>query len=161
MEWTKEQREAIEKSGENILLSAAAGSGKTAVLVQRIIEMITDKEKAVDVNRLLVLTFTESAAREMKNKISDAIERNLENQPNDANLKRQRLLLSSADISTVHAFCLETIKANIHLTDIPIDFTICSQSESDLILEECIDKILSEYYLRLDKLPAFKVLADG
>lgn len=161
MNWTSDQEKAIKASGENILLAAAAGSGKTAVLVERIINMITDEKRNIDVNRLLVLTYTEAAAKEMKNKISDAIEEKLEEFPDNERLKKQRLLLNSANISTIHAFCLEMLKANIHLTNIPMDFSICSENESSLMLSECIDEILSEYYLRLNKLSSFRAIADG
>ena len=121
MKWTNEQREAIEKSGKNILLAAAAGSGKTAVLVQRIIELISRKEDPININELLVLTFTDAAAREMREKISAAIEKALRENPKDKHLQNQRLFMHSANISTIHSFCMHIIKNNIHTTDLPVN----------------------------------------
>ena len=89
VQWTEEQREVIDVRGKNILVSAAAGSGKTAVLVERIIERLTKEEPPLDVDRLLVVTYTEAAAAEMKERIRDAIEKTLEDHPDDAHLQRQ------------------------------------------------------------------------
>ena len=126
MRWTQEQREAIEYRGENILLAAAAGSGKTAVLVQRIIELI--EKDNVSVNELLVLTFTDAAAGEMREKIKKAISAALKAHPDNEHLQKQRLLIHSSSISTVHSFCLNTLKSNIHLTSLPVDFSIISET---------------------------------
>ena len=131
MKWTNEQREAIEKSGKNILLAAAAGSGKTAVLVQRIIELISRKEDPININELLVLTFTDAAAREMREKISAAIEKALRENPKDKHLQNQRLFMHSANISTIHSFCMHIIKNNIHTTDLPVNFSLISERSSD------------------------------
>ena len=159
MEWTKEQREAIEYSGKNILLAAAAGSGKTAVLVQRIIEAI--KSQDVSVNELLVLTFTDAAASEMREKIKKAINSALRDDPANQHLQKQRLLMHSACISTVHSFCSNTLKSNIHLTDLPVDYTLVSEIENSIMLKEALDEVLERFYGRIDKDKSFADLVMG
>ncbi len=151
MKWTKEQREAIEYSGKNILLAAAAGSGKTAVLVQRIIELICREENPANINELLVLTFTDAAAREMREKISVAIEKALAENPQNAHLQKQRLLIHSANISTIHSFCLQIIKNNIHMTDLPVRFSLISETENKMLLDEALSSVLERFYGRIEK----------
>ena len=104
--WTKEQQQVIDLRKRNILVSAAAGSGKTAVLVARIIQMITDDEHPVDIDRLLIVTFTNAAAAEMRERIGAAIEKALEEQPESEHLQRQLTLLHNAQITTIDSFCL-------------------------------------------------------
>ncbi len=164
MKWTEQQRLAIESKGDNILLAAAAGSGKTAVLVQRIIELISNEKagsELIDVNRLLVLTFTEAAASEMRGKISSAVNRALEENPENQYLRRQSLLIHSASISTIHSFCLNTLKSYIHFTDLPVDFTIVSETENNIMLKTAIDNVLERFYGKIDKDTAFKNLVLG
>ncbi len=159
MKWTQEQREAIEYRGENILLAAAAGSGKTAVLVQRIIELIQKGD--VSVNELLVLTFTEAAAGEMKEKIKKAIASALRQDPENQHLQKQRLLIHSSSISTVHSFCLNTLKSNIHLTCLPVDFSIISETENKIMLKEALDEVLERFYSKIDVDSSFADLVIG
>lgn len=168
MNWTKEQREAIEYGGENILLAAAAGSGKTAVLVQRIIELIsplradgTKNENPADIGELLVLTFTDAAASEMRDKIANAIRSALEQNPEDRHLKKQSIMVNSADISTIHSFCLNVLKSNIHLTELPVDFVPASKEESTMLLSDAIDSVLERYYSRIDRDSSFERLVMG
>ncbi len=149
--WTREQREAIEYSGENILLAAAAGSGKTAVLVQRIIELICKETNPVDINRLLVLTFTDAAAKEMREKISDAIDKALRENPDDEHLQKQRLLMHSASISTIHSFCMNILKNNIHMTDLPASFSLISETENKMMIARSLDGVLERFYGRIDR----------
>ena len=108
--WTEDQKKVIDTRGKNLLVSAAAGSGKTAVLVERIIRILTDADHPVDVDRLLIVTFTEAAAAEMKERIRGAIEKELENRPEDVHLQRQATLIHSAQITTIHSFCLSVIR---------------------------------------------------
>ncbi|MBO5955375.1 MAG: helicase-exonuclease AddAB subunit AddA, partial [Clostridia bacterium] len=159
MNWTPEQREAIEYSGENILLAAAAGSGKTAVLVQRLIELI--EKKKMSVNEILVLTFTDAAAGEMREKIKKAIAKALRENPEDEHMQKQRLLIHSASISTVHAFCMNEIKSNIHLTELPIDFSLVSDLENKIMLSEALDEVLELFYRNIDKDTSFQKLVFG
>ena len=112
--WTKEQREVIDHRNGNLLVSAAAGSGKTAVLVERIISMILDTEEKVDIDKLLVVTFTNAAASEMRERIGDAISKALENDPSNERLQKQILFLNRANITTIHSFCLDVIKNNCY-----------------------------------------------
>ena len=153
MEWTKEQQKAINcRENKSILLSAAAGSGKTAVLVERIISRIKDSENPLSVNELLVLTFTEAAAAEMKRKIQSALRKELEKDPENEHLKKQLVLLHSASVSTVHSFCRKILKGHIHMTALPAEFALASEAEADLLLKEAVDLTLEKYYSRIDRL---------
>lgn len=161
IEWTKEQQEAIDYRGENILVAAAAGSGKTAVLVQRIIEKITDTENPVGIDEILVLTFTDAAASEMKHKIADAVRAELAKKPFDKHLRRQNLLMGSAMISTVHSFCMSVIRSNIHRTQLPVSFSIVSEAENEMLLTQALDIVMERFYANIDKDVSFRRLALG
>ena len=104
-EWTEDQKKVIGLKDRNILVSAAAGSGKTAVLVERIIRIITDSENPVDVDKLVVVTFTKAAAAEMKTRVGAAIDRELDKDPDNEHMQRQATLLHNAQITTMHSFC--------------------------------------------------------
>src|SRR5690625_5889622 len=110
MQWTKEQEAAIDTEGKDILVAAAAGSGKTAVLVERIIQKLLDEENKVDIDSLLVVTFTNAAAQEMRNRIGEALEKALAEYPESNHLKKQLSLLQRAPISTLHSFCMELVR---------------------------------------------------
>ncbi|HEY5575143.1 MAG TPA: UvrD-helicase domain-containing protein, partial [Clostridiaceae bacterium] len=112
--WTDEQKDAIGDRGCNFLVAAGAGAGKTAVLVQRIIEKITDEKHPVDIDKLLVVTFTNAAAAEMRERIGDAITGELDKNPGSTRLQSQLTLLGRANIMTIHSFCLGVIKSNFH-----------------------------------------------
>lgn len=144
MGWTKEQQSAIEKSGSNILVAAAAGSGKTAVLVERIIQKIINQ--GIDIDKLLVVTFTNAAAVEMRERILDAIYKKLDENPDDENLKRQIILLPKANICTIHSFCLEVIKNNFFEIDLSSNFRIASEEEIVLLKQEVIDDLFENKY---------------
>ena len=118
VKWTEEQQKVIDLRDRNILVSAAAGSGKTAVLVERIIRKITEEPRSVDVDRLLIVTFTEAAAAEMKERIGAAIEQKLKERPGDTRLEQQATLIHSAEITTIHSFCLSVIKDHFHVIGI-------------------------------------------
>ncbi len=159
--WTKEQLDAIEARGSNILVAAAAGSGKTAVLVERIIRRICDETDPVSVDRLLVLTFTEAAAAEMKRKIAQAIYERLQKEPENQRLREQNILVHSAHISTIHSFCKTMIQNNIHETQLPTDFTLIDPAENEMLLKQALDEVLERYYKRVGKKHAFRDLAVG
>ncbi len=161
VKWTEQQLAAIEARGTNLLVAAAAGSGKTAVLVERIIRMITDAENPVSVDRLLVLTFTEAAASQMKRKISDAIEKCLEENPDSEWLREQSLRVASACISTIHAFCSRILTNNVHLTRLPSDFSLIDDTENKVLLAQALDSVLESYYSRIDKKSGFRELVMG
>ena len=150
--WTKEQREVIDHRDGNLLVSAAAGSGKTAVLVERIISMILDTEEKVDIDKLLVVTFTNAAASEMRERIADAVSKALEEatklEKKDVieHLQKQILFLNKANITTIHSFCLDVIKNNIHLITLDPNFRIGDTTECQLIAQEAIDEVFEELY---------------
>ena len=108
--WTTEQQQVIDLRNRNILVSAAAGSGKTAVLVERIVKIITDKNHPVDIDHLLIVTFTNAAAAEMRERIGNAIEKALDEQPGDEHLLRQLTLIHNAQITTIDSFCLYVVR---------------------------------------------------
>ena len=144
--WTKEQQEVIDSRDCNLLVAAAAGSGKTAVLVERIIQIITNKEKPVDIDSLLVVTFTNAAASEMRERIGDAIGKALEKNPEDTHLQNQLVLLNKASITTIHSFCLEVIKSNFHKIDLDPNFRIGDETECTILKLETIEEIFEEFY---------------
>lgn len=149
--WTDEQLSAIETRHCNLLVAAAAGSGKTAVLVERIIKMITEGENPVDIDRLLVVTFTNAAAAEMRERIGDAISKELEDKPNSQILQRQLALLNRASITTMHSFCLDVIKNNFHLIDLDPGFRIGDTTECTLIKQDILVDLFEDKYTEGDE----------
>ena len=144
--WTEEQNAAIVTRKCNLLVAAAAGSGKTAVLVERIIRIITDEKNPVDIDKLLVVTFTNAAASEMRERIAAAISKSLEANPNSKILQRQLTLLSRANITTMHSFCLDVIKNHFYTIDLDPSFRIGDDTEGTLLKNEIIDELFEEYY---------------
>ena len=142
--WTEKQKQAIYEKGSNLLVAAAAGSGKTAVLVERIINKITNEN--IDIDKLLVVTFTNAAATEMRERILEAIYKKIEKEPENTNLQRQILLLNKASISTIHAFCLDVIKNNFYQTDISPNFRLANTPEIELLKMEIIEEIFDKHY---------------
>ncbi len=146
IEWTPEQKKAIETRGCNVLVAAAAGSGKTAVLVERIVRLITDPDAPTDIDKMLVTTFTEAAASKMKHEIAQALEKRLEATPGDKNLSRQLVLLDNARICTVHAFCMRLVRTGFQKLDNEPDFSIGDDGEMKLLLEKSMDALFEELY---------------
>lgn len=144
--WTKEQQQAIDTRHCNLLVAAAAGSGKTAVLVERIIKIITSEEEPVDIDRLLVVTFTNAAAAEMRERIGDAIAKSLDKNPASKTLQRQLTLLNKANITTMHSFCLNIIKNNFHNIDLDPNFRIADATEEILLRSETVQELFEECY---------------
>lgn len=144
--WTKEQQKAIDTRNCNLLISAAAGSGKTAVLVERIISMITDSENPIDVDKLLVVTFTNAAASEMKQRIGDAIVKKLEYDVNNEHLQNQLTYLNRADIKTIHSFCLQVIKENYSTLGIDPIMRTADETEVKLLKQEVLTNLFEELY---------------
>ncbi len=149
--WTDEQLLAIETRGKNLLVAAAAGSGKTAVLVERIIKIITDDNNPVDIDKLLVVTFTNAAASEMRERIGDAISKKLEEMPNSKMLQRQLALLNKSNITTIHSFCLDIIKNNFHLIDLDPGFRIGDETECTLIKQDVLIELFEDKYDKEDE----------
>ena len=144
--WTKSQKKVIDLRKRNILVSAAAGSGKTAVLVERIITMLTDDKEPVDVDRLLIVTFTEAAAAEMKERIRGAIEKKLEEEPDNEHLKQQATLIHNARITTIHSFCLSVIRDHFPMIGLDPAFRIGEEGELTLLRHDVLDELLEEEY---------------
>ena len=144
MEWTNEQKQAITKKDSNILVAAAAGSGKTAVLVERIIEKIINDK--IDIDKILVVTFTNAAASEMRDRILDALYKKIDLEPDNLHLQKQIILLKKANICTIHSFCLEIIKNNFFEIDLTSNFKIASEEEFELLKQETLEKIFDSYY---------------
>ena len=144
--WTAEQQKVIDLRNRNILVSAAAGSGKTAVLVERIVKMITDKNHPVDIDHLLIVTFTNAAAAEMRERIGNAIEKALEEAPGDEHLLRQLTLIHNAQITTIDSFCLYVVRNHFHEIDLEPNFRIGDEGELKLLREDVLGKVLEENY---------------
>jgi ATP-dependent helicase/nuclease subunit A len=159
--WTKEQQEVIRERGKNLLVSAAAGSGKTAVLVERILSEVTDPEHPTDIDRLLVVTFTNSAAAEMKERISAAISARLAEHPEDENLQRQSVLLPGARISTIHGFCSFVIRNYFHLVDVDPAYRIADEGELRLMRADVMEELLEKEYQNVEENPAFQNFVEA
>lgn len=142
--WTEDQKKVIDTRGKNLLVSAAAGSGKTAVLVERILELITDEAHPVDVDRLLITTFTRAAAGEMKERIGKALLARLEEDPGNEWLQRQEALVPRAQITTIHGFCLYVIRNYFHTIDLNPGFRIADEGEMKLLKQDTVEEILEE-----------------
>lgn len=145
MQWTNEQREAFESRNQNLLLSAAAGSGKTAVLVKRIVSLIIEDHTPID--EMLIITFTKAAAGEMRERILEGLTDLLkETQNNQEFIQRQIAMVGNANISTIHSFCMEVIKRNFHKINLDPSFRILDTTEKELLFLEVIDDVLEEAY---------------
>lgn len=149
VKWTSEQLDAIQQKGRNILVAAAAGSGKTAVLVERIINKIINEK--IDIDKMLVVTFTNAAASEMRQRIMDAIYKYLEQNPEDEHMRRQTILMGKSNICTIHAFCLEVIKNNFFEIEISPNFRIGNQAEIELLKQDILEEIFEEKYISGDE----------
>lgn len=146
MQWTREQQKVIELRDRNILVSAAAGSGKTAVLVERIISMITEGDRPIDIDRLLIVTFTNAAAAEMRERIGEAIEKKLAEMPDNLHLQKQVTLVHSAQITTIHSFCLSVIRNHFNTIDLDPSFRIAEEAELTLMKSDVVNDLLEKHY---------------
>lgn len=146
VKWTENQQNAINARKGSVLVSAAAGSGKTAVLVQRVIDIITDKENPISVDRMLIVTFTRAASKEMRERIDDALNKLLEKDPYNNYLLRQKQLLYSAKISTIDGFCTELVRQYFYKLDIANDFKIANEKELELIKNKALDNTIEHFY---------------
>ncbi len=150
MKWTKEQEQAIYEKNTNILVAAAAGSGKTAVLVERIINKIINEN--IDIDKLLVVTFTNAAASEMRERVLNAIYEKLENDSENQNLQRQITLLNKASICTIDSFCLDVVRNHFYeLDNVSPNFRIGDTTEIELLKQEIIEEIFEKKYEEEDK----------
>lgn len=144
--WTDEQNLVINLRNRNMLVSAAAGSGKTAVLVERIIKMVTDTNNPVDIDKLCVVTFTNAAAAEMKERILLALNKALDEDYDNVHLQKQISLVHTAKITTIDSFCLDIVRNNFESIDIDPAFKIADQDEISLIKSDVLEEMLEDYY---------------
>lgn len=151
MDLTKKQRMAVDTKNKNILVSAAAGSGKTAVLVTRIIDRVLDEEAPIDIDRILVMTFTKAAASQMRERILKAIEEKRALRPHDKNLQKQAALVHSANITTIDSFCLNVVRNHFAEIDLNPDFRIADEGEINLLKRDALDEVLEELYEKGDE----------
>ena len=151
VKWTKEQRQVIDSRNTNLLVSAAAGSGKTAVLIERIIELVLDEKNPIDINKLLVVTFTKLAASEMRERVSKAIEKKLEENPENEHLQKQLLLLSGADITTIDSFCKDVLISYAHLVNLDSNIKVIDPSENEVLAKEVMEELFEELYENNDE----------
>ncbi|MBR7184075.1 MAG: UvrD-helicase domain-containing protein [Clostridia bacterium] len=155
--WTTEQLSAIETREKTLLVSAAAGSGKTTVLTERIIRLLTDPQTPASIDRMLIVTFTRAAAAELRLRLSAALGEALARDPGNRHLHRQLLALSSAKISTIHAYCLDLIRANFQRLGLPAQFRVADEAESGVLSRTVMDELIGRRYAED---PAFGALAD-
>ena len=148
--WTPAQRAAIDDRGGALLVSAAAGSGKTAVLTERAVRLITDPEHPVDADRLLIVTFTNAAAAELRARIGQALLRRSQAEPGNTALRRQRMLLQRAPICTIDAFCLDLLHKHFQALDIPPDFTPADPGSVEMLRSAALSETLEAAYQDID-----------
>lgn len=149
VKWTEEQKQAIYEAGNNILVAAAAGSGKTAVLVERIINKIINEN--IDIDKLLVVTFTNAAASEMRERVLNAIYKKIDEEPENEKLQRQITLLNKASICTIDSFCLDVVRNNFFEIDIAQNFRIGDTTEIEILKQDVIEDLFEEKYEAEDK----------
>lgn len=144
--WTKEQLAAITTRNTNLLVAAAAGAGKTAVLVERIIRMVSDQKNPIEIDKLLVVTFTNAAAVEMRERIGSALTAQLSINPHSKHLARQVTLLNRASITTLHSFCLDILRRHFYKLDLDPSFRIAEEIEAELLRLEVIEEVFEKRY---------------
>lgn len=144
--WTEQQLKAIEADGTLTVLSAAAGSGKTTVLVEKALRILLDEKNKTPADRLLIVTFSNASAKEFKNRIEKGINEAIKQNPENSYIKAQKVALQKADISTIHSFCIKLVRENFEALDISPDFTICDDAQSIAIHEKAIDMAMEYGY---------------
>lgn len=159
MKWTDEQRKVIDARDKNILVSAAAGSGKTAVLVERILELISEGEAPLNVDELLVVTFTRAAAAQMKDRLMRALEDRLETDPDNEHLQKQITLIHHAQITTIDGFCSYVIRSYFQQIDLDPGARVADEGEQKLLMQDTLEEVLETAYEEKD--PDFLSLAGA
>ena len=154
--WTSAQQAAIDDRGGALLVSAAAGSGKTAVLTERAVRLITDPEAPIDADKLLIVTFTNAAAAELRARIGQALLRRSQAEPGNTALRRQRMLLQRAPICTIDAFCLDLLRKHFQALDIPPDFSPADPGSVETLRAAALAETLERAYAD----PDFCAFAD-
>lgn len=153
--WTPEQQDAIDARNTSVIVSAAAGSGKTAVLVERLLRILSDTENKVPADRLIVVTFTNDAAAQMKQRLSEAISAKLESDPDNSWLSHQQSLIPAAKISTIHSFCFDMIRENVQTLGVSAGFRILDDTEEQLVTAKALDNVFERFYSEKPELTDF------
>ena len=154
---TKDQQEAVDNRGGGLLVSAAAGSGKTRVLVERLLARV---EAGEDIDRFLIITYTKAAAAELRERVASALSDRLAADPADRHLRRQANLVYKTQISTIHAFCSQLLREEGHRLDLDGDFRLCDENEALLIMAQCLDQVLDSRYEHLEEGSDFVQVVD-
>lgn len=157
--WTPEQENAIISRGGTVLVSAAAGSGKTAVLVERVVGRILDLDDPVDADRLLIATFSNAAALEMKQRITARISQLIAESPENERLQRQQLLLGRAQIGTIHSFCIDLIRSNFQVLGVPSNIRVGDEKELEILRRDCAHTVVEQFHAQ-DESGAFGQLVE-
>lgn len=144
--WTDEQKAAIENRDGTLIVSAAAGSGKTSVLVERVIRRLIDEENPCDADRLLIVTFTRAATAEMRSRLGSALRTKLKENPDSEHLQKQQMLLPSANIFTIDAFCGNLVRENFDALNIPPDFTMLDEAEGNILKRNAVSSVMDKFY---------------
>ena len=155
---TEEQKKIVEDRGGELLVSAAAGSGKTRVLVERLLDRVT--QEGIDIDRFLVITYTRAAAAELRGRIARELADRLAQAPNNRHLRRQATLVYRAQISTIHAFCTGLLRENGHLLDLDPDFRLCDEGEGHVLMAQVLEALLDRRYENLEEGSPFALLVD-
>ena len=158
IELTRQQQAVVDNRGGDLLVSAAAGSGKTRVLVERLMQRIQQGE---DVDRFLVITFTNAAAAELRDRIAAALHARLAQQPNNRHLRRNATLVYQAQICTIDAFCLDFLRQWGHLAGLDPDFRLCDQGTGEELRKQALEEVLEGRYANIQNDPGFQALADS
>ncbi|MBR5752855.1 MAG: UvrD-helicase domain-containing protein, partial [Clostridia bacterium] len=157
-EWNPAQELAIEARGGTLVVSAAAGSGKTAVLVERCIRRLTDTEHPCDADRLLIVTFTRAATAEIRSRLSDAVAERLKQDPHNEHLQKQQMLLPSAQICTIDSFCANLVRENFEQLGLSPDFRLLDETEVGVLQQAAMGQVVEELYAEED--PVFRQLVE-
>lgn len=151
MKFTPRQQRVIDVREKNILVSAAAGSGKTAVLVERILERLCDREHPADIDRMLIVTFTRAAAAELRERIGRGIGSRLAEQPDNIHLQRQSTLVHNAMITSIDSFCLQLLRSHFHVVDLDPSFRVADEGELKLLRIDVLGQVLEQSYAEADE----------
>lgn len=160
LNFTPEQRAAIDTRGSTVLVSAAAGSGKTRVLTERLMAYLTDAENPVDIDRFLVITYTRAAAAELRSRILDGIYARIASDPENRRLRRQAALCARAEIGTIHSFCADFLRANCAALALAPDFQVADTERCIALRTTALEHTLERAYARMDADAGFRLLAD-
>ena len=157
---TAAQQKAIELRGSSVLVSAAAGSGKTRVVTERVLSAILDPAEPASIQEFLIITFTKAAATELKSRIGHAIQEAMREHPGDRRLKEQHLLCSQASIGTIHSFCQNILRENSHALGIAPDFRVLDEDRASMMKQSAMDRVMENRYEKMAEYEGFEELVN-